>query len=96
MAESSLRSPLRQLSSLACEPFDLHQGARRDRTIRDSCGTDRWVNVRGLILLAKHMRTLIVVCAVFIGVYGADQIFYSGTYTNAAVHMVSRIGHSFR
>jgi hypothetical protein len=42
------------------------------------------------------MRALILVCAVLIGVYCADQILYSGTYTRAAGYMLSRIGHSFR
>jgi hypothetical protein len=42
------------------------------------------------------MRALILVCAVLAGVYGADRIFYSGTYTSAAGHVLQRIGHGFR
>jgi len=42
------------------------------------------------------MRGLILVIAVLVGVYCADQIFYSGNYTSAARQMLSRIGHSFR
>jgi hypothetical protein len=42
------------------------------------------------------MRALILICAVLIGMYCADRIVYSGTYTKVAGEMLQRIGHGFR
>jgi len=42
------------------------------------------------------MRALILLGAVLIGVYCADLIFYSGSYTSAASGMLQRLGHHFR
>jgi len=41
------------------------------------------------------MRGLILICAVLIGVYCADQLVYSGTYTKAAGQILNRMGLSF-
>src|SRR5262249_45997581 len=49
-----------------------------------------------LILLADHMRALIVICAVLIGLHCADLIFYSGALTIAATQVLQRIGHGFQ
>jgi len=48
------------------------------------------------LILANHMRALILMCAALIGIYCADQIFYSGTYTSATGQILQRIGHGFR
>jgi hypothetical protein len=42
------------------------------------------------------MRVLTLLCAVLVGVYCADQIFYSGKYTNAAGRLLIQVSNSFK